>query len=180
MKLMIVYGTVEGQTFKICKYLQQQAEKAGHTVTMYNAIDNPKRPDGYDGVIVASSVHTGSYNAAVKHFVRQNYEALNEMPAGFISVSLTAAGADEESWRDLRNITKTFLDETHWKPAMVEQVAGALLYTKYDFFKKFIMRMISKKAGGGLDTHTDYEYTDWVQVNEFLSKFILLAESVPA
>ena len=93
---------------------------------------------------------------------------------------MSDAGTDEESWKDLQHITERFLDEVHWKPTMVEQVAGALLYTKYDFFKKFIMRMIAKKAGGATDTSTDVEYTDWVKVNEFLNKFLLLAEHVPA
>jgi menaquinone-dependent protoporphyrinogen oxidase len=180
MKLMIVYGTVEGQTFKIAKYLQQQAEKLGHTVIMYNAIDNPVNAGAYDAVIVGSSIHVGGYNAAVKHFVKENIDALNTMPSAFVSVSLTAAGTDEESWKDLEHITEKFLDEMHWKPALVEQVAGALLYTQYDFFKKFIMRMIAKKSGGSTDTGTDVEYTDWVKVNEFLNKFLLLAQGVPA
>jgi menaquinone-dependent protoporphyrinogen oxidase len=52
----------------------------------------------------------------------------------------------------------------------VEQVAGALRYTQYDFFKKFTLRMIAKRAGGSTDTSHDTEYTDWKQVNEILMK----------
>ena len=50
-------------------------------------------------------------------------------------------------------------------------VAGALLYSKYNFLIRFIMRRIAAQAGGDVDTSRDYEHTDWGAVDRFASQF---------
>ena len=54
---------------------------------------------------------------------------------------------------------------------MTIQIAGALKYTEYDFFKRLIMKMISKREGRSTDTSRDYEYTDWNAVTKFVTDF---------
>lgn len=54
---------------------------------------------------------------------------------------------------------------------MTAQIAGALKYTEYDYFKRLIMKMISKKEGGATDTSQDYEYTKWDEVTKFVNEF---------
>ena len=44
--------------------------------------------------------------------------------------------------------------------AAVKHVAGALLYTRYNIFKRWIMKRIVAKAGGDTDVSRDYDYTD--------------------
>lgn len=168
MKLLIVYGTTEGQTRKICTFLRDEAHRAGHQAELADASDSPRSPDGFDEVIVAASVHANSYQTSVKHYVRKYREALNSVPGVFISVSLTAVTDEPESWKELEQVTERFLQETGWHPLRVEQTAGALRYTEYNFFKKFIMRMIARKSGGDTDTSTDYEYTDWEKLKNLL------------
>lgn len=161
MKLLIVYGTTEGQTRKICRFIKDETEKYGCQVDLFNAIDEPLFPTDYDKVIIAGSIHVGGYQTAVKHYVKEHHLELSKKPSAFISVSLTAAGDDAESWKELNEITHKFLEETNWNPSDIVHAAGALKYSKYDFFKKMIMRMIAKQQGGGTDTSEDYEYTDW-------------------
>ena len=172
MNIVIIYGTTEGQTRKISEFLKTECENAGHTVSIFDGTATPPAPQNFDAVIIGASVHAGKYQSSVVHYAKEHHQALNEMPSAFFSVSLTAAGDNAESWKELEAITNKFLKEADWKPAAVEQVAGALLYTEYDFFKRFIMRMISKKAGGGTDTKQDYEYTDWEKVRTFLRNFL--------
>jgi menaquinone-dependent protoporphyrinogen oxidase len=176
MKLLIVYGTTEGQTRKIAEYLRTEAEKAGVQAALCDATCAPIAPDGYDGVIIASSVHMHKYQTSVEHYIMANLGTLNDMPTAFCSVSLTAAGDDAESWKELEELTARFLIETGWKPTMIQQVAGALRFTQYDFFKKFIMRMIAKKAGEK-DPSGDKEYTDWSKLNSFLAEFMKHAKN---
>ena len=52
-----------------------------------------------------------------------------------------------------------------------ELVAGALLYTRYNFLVRFVMRQITKAEGGDTDTSRDYEYTDWDAVDRFAEAF---------
>ena len=64
-----------------------------------------------------------------------------------------------------------FLEQAQWRPDHVELIAGALLYTKYNFLKRFLMRRISGSEGGDTDTSRDYEYTDWAAVERFAEMF---------
>jgi menaquinone-dependent protoporphyrinogen oxidase len=49
-------------------------------------------------------------------------------------------------------------------------VAGAILYTKYNFLLRFVMKQIAKKAGASTETSQDYEYTDWVALDRFVEE----------
>jgi menaquinone-dependent protoporphyrinogen oxidase len=47
-------------------------------------------------------------------------------------------------------------------------VAGALTYSKYNFFIKLIMKTMARRAGGPTDTSRDYEFTDWAALDRFV------------
>lgn len=177
MKIMIVYSTTEGHTHTIADFLDKEAQKQNHEAGLFNATVQPPSPDGYDAVIIAASVHAGKYQTSIEHYAREYHRELNELPVIFISVSLTAASDDEASWKELREQTESFMLSTGLEPDHIEYVAGALLYTKYDFFKRFIMRSITKKSGGDTDTSQDHVYTDWEQVAGIPSKLESLAAS---
>ncbi len=48
--------------------------------------------------------------------------------------------------------------------AYIEMIAGALKYTQYNWFIRWVMKGIARKEGGSTDTSRDHEYTDWRQV----------------
>jgi menaquinone-dependent protoporphyrinogen oxidase len=172
MKLLIVYGTTEGQTRKIAEYLKVEAEKQGAKVTLCDATSAVVDPEPYDAVMIGASLHAGRYQSSVAHYIKAHLDVLNNKPTAFLAVSLTAAGDDEESWQELKEITQSFLSETGWRPSDAEYVAGALRYAQYDFLKKYLMRMIAKKAGEKSTDQNDKEYTDWSKLNAFLLYFL--------
>ena len=65
-----------------------------------------------------------------------------------------------------------FIKATGWRPARTLPVAGALLYTKYNFFIRFVMRRISRQAGGPTDTSRDYQFTDWAAIDRFVAELV--------
>lgn len=174
MKVLIVYGTTEGQTRKVANFLGDEAEKLGHTVVVSDATSHPPEPHQYDVVLVGASMHMHKYQSSVYHYIKKNAGALNKTKSAFFSVSLSALseGHDKESWDELHQITNTLMTDTDWNPREIEYVAGALLYTKYDFFKRFIMRAIAKRGGGDVDTTHDHEYTHWKKVKAFLDNML--------
>lgn len=176
MNLLIVYGSTEGQTRKICEFLDDKARDMGHEVTLCDSTASPESPEGFDAVILAASVHMDQYQSSVRHYARDYHEALNKSHTAFVSVSLTAAMDEPDSWKELRENTENFLEETGWYPDFTEQVAGALRYSKYNWLKKQLMRMIAKKGSGDVDVSTDYEYTDWEQVEGLLKRLINTAQ----
>lgn len=172
MKILIIYGTTEGQTRKISHFMEDVLKGDGHDVTVADASEMPPAPSWYDAVIVGASIHIHKYQSAVVHYINRHVETLNSMPGAFFSVCLAVASDLEEEHNEARKITTDFLENVGWNPLMTTQIAGALKYTQYDFFKRIIMKMIAKKEGRTTDTSKDYEYTDWNAVREFVKEFV--------
>jgi len=179
MKILIVYGTTEGQTRKISHFMEATLKDAGYEVTVADASETPPSPSAYDAVIIGASIHIHKYQSAVVHYINRHVEALNKMPGAFFSVCLAIVSDLEEEHKEARKITTEFLEHAGWKPLMTTQIAGALKYTQYDFFKRLIMKMIAKREGRTTDTSKDYEYTDWIAVREFVKEFAVKAKIHP-
>ena len=69
---------------------------------------------------------------------------------------------------------ENFEQETGWTPAQIGLFGGALLYRKYGFLKRLMMKKIVSSKPGNLSTDTsrDHEYTDWDQVRRFAEDFL--------
>lgn len=172
-RLLIVYGTTEGQTRKIADFMAERAADQDHEVEIYDATGVPWGLDvgAFAAVIVAGSLHMGRHQGAIEHFVRHHHATLNRMPGVFISVSLAAAG-DAEDRHDAQACADQFLAVTGWRPKETHLVAGAFRYTQYDFFKRWIMRRIAREKGAPTDTSHDYELTDWDDVARIVDGFL--------
>jgi menaquinone-dependent protoporphyrinogen oxidase len=171
MKILIVYGTTEGQTRKISRFMEAILKDGGHEVTVADASETPPSPSAYDAVIIGASVHIHKYQSAVLHYINRHVEALNKRPCAFFSVCLAIASDFEEEHKEAKKITTDFLERVGWKPLMVTQIAGALKYTQYGFFTRLIMKKIAKREGRTTDTSKDHEYTDWNAIREFVVEF---------
>lgn len=182
MKLLLVYGTSEGQTRKIAQFVRDHLAQQGHQTLLVNAIDvtAASDPRGFDAVIIAASLHAGRYQSAVIHFVSKYLVAINARPNAFLSVSLAAASDDEDDALGLERCVVDFSQQTGWSPQRIHHVAGAFRYTSYDFFKRWAMKYIAHRKGGPTDTSEDHELTDWADLTEFIDHFSQKTESVPA
>lgn len=171
-RLLIVYGTTDGHTRRIAEAVAQDVANLGHTAFAVNASTHPRlEADAQDAVIVCAPIRTGRHPAAVARFVRENLGRLNHLPTAFFSVSLTAAGKDVSP---ARACVDAFLAQTGWRPGMVRLVAGALLYTRYNWFVRWMMRRIARQNGGDTDVSRDYVYTDWQRLRDDVEAFLQL------
>jgi menaquinone-dependent protoporphyrinogen oxidase len=175
-RLLVAYGTTEGHTRRICEFIADIARRNGCEVTLIDsAAPEAGRgmETGYDAAILAASVHEGKHQSAMTHFVKDNMSWLNQLPGMFLSVSLAIAAEDPKSRAEAQDNLRRFLEETGWQPAHTRCVAGALLYTRYNFLKRFVMHLIAQRAGGGTDTSCDYDYTDWIDLRNFITDFLV-------
>ncbi len=174
LRVLIAYGTSEGQTGRIAEHLANVIRSHGHQafpVDVERASAPP--PDGYDAVIVGASIHMGKHERNVVHYVRRNRAALERLPSAFFSVSLAARDNTDEAHKEAEGYVEKFIQQTGWRPLMVELFAGALLYTQYGFFTRWIMRKIARDKGSpDTDTTRDYVYTDWHRVQGFAEEFL--------
>ena len=170
-RILVLYGTTDGHTAKIAATVADALRTSGAAVDLIEAGTKEPEPEAYQGVIVAASVHARGYQRSVRQWVRRHAEALRGKPSAFLSVSLGVLQKDPDVQRDVEAIVSGFLRATRWQPAMVQNVAGAVLYTKYNLLKRWIMKRIVANAGGATDTSRDYEYTNWAELHAFAERF---------
>ena len=183
IRILIAYGSTDGQTARISKYLAQVIRGQGCEADPVDVRrSDATLADGYDGVIVGASVHRGKHQRWVRDYIRENRAALDRLPSAFFSVSLAAQDDRKAARQEVARYLAEFARETGWRPDKVAVFAGALLYTRYGFFTRWIMRKITRSTGSpDLDTSRDYVYTDWGSVKRFAREFLatLVPEETP-
>jgi menaquinone-dependent protoporphyrinogen oxidase len=181
-RILILYGTTDGHTAKISAALAETLRLDGAFVDVVDAgarVPSPG-PEQYTAIIVAASVHASGYQSSVRRWVAANVRALRDRPTAFVSVCLGVLQHDPTVDRELQAILHRFYRLTGWQPAVTKIVAGALLYTRYGWLKRLVMRRIAAKAQGDVDTSRDYEYTDWTDLKGFARDFLLRVEQPDA
>jgi menaquinone-dependent protoporphyrinogen oxidase len=180
-RILVLYGTTDGHTAKVAQSIRDTLRALGASVDIIEAGTTFCRPEDYTGVIVAASVHAGGYQTAVRDWLRAHLDGLGRRPTAFVSVCLGVLQQDPRVQEELATIIDRFLGETGFRPTVTKMVAGALLYTRYNWIKRWAMRRIVRKAGGDIDTSRDYEYTDWNDLRVFAEQFAqrVTASTVP-
>jgi menaquinone-dependent protoporphyrinogen oxidase len=184
MKVAVFFATREGQTSKIANRIAEDLRAKGVAVDVVNVKEQATAPawPTYATAFVAASVHTGRHERETIEFVRRYRDDLKRIGAVFISVSMSEAGAEdvhasavrrERSATDAQRMVDVFIKETGWKPERYLRVAGALLYTQYNFLVRFVMKRISRQNGGPTDTSRDYEFTNWAALDRFVDEVAL-------
>lgn len=168
-RIVILYGTTDGQTRRIAQHVADGLVAEGVETTVVDAAAAPADFSfaGADAAVIAGSVRMGKHQRALTRIVRAHAAELAQIPSAFLSVSLSAAHDTEPARREVRKCIKKFLDDTRWTPDSVLPVAGALVFSRYGFFLKRVMRFLSRVNGGDTDMSRDYEYTDWNQLTGF-------------
>ena len=75
----------------------------------------------------------------------------------------------ERAAADVQRMIDVFVKKTGWRPARSLPVAGALAYSRYNVFVRFIMKRIAREAGAPTDTSRDYVFTDWPALDRFVA-----------
>jgi menaquinone-dependent protoporphyrinogen oxidase len=171
--ILVVYGTSYGQTAKIVRRIADRLTTEGHRVSICrgDALPSEQTLDDFDAVLVAGSVLYGKHQPYVRDFVRRNVRRLNAAPSAFLSVCGALAGSWSKGQLEARKYIERFLAETGWQPQVAKSFAGGLPYTRYRFFTRWMMRLISRQTGRPTDTSRDWEFTDWDAVDRFALQF---------
>jgi menaquinone-dependent protoporphyrinogen oxidase len=179
-RTLIVYGSSEGQTAKIARAIAIRLNLDGIDTDVVQAGTRDPRPCHYAAIIVAGSVHAGGYQKPVAKWIRAHLAEFGNVPTAFVSVCLGVISKKEKDRDEARAMPRRFADGLAWHPTVIKVVAGALPYTQYNFFTRWIMKRIVSEAGGDTDTSRDYEYTDWKDLNDFADRFAALVTPVMA
>ncbi len=174
MRILIAYGTTEGHTEAIARFIDKRFLTHGLDASLVPLATSEPMPDPahYTLVIIAASLHGGRYQPDVVAFCSRHHETLNAMPSVFFSVSLSAM-SDEKDDRDLlAKLNAGFFEETAWKPKAIHEIAGALRFSKYDFLKDWVMKYIAWKRGIPRKGDEDEVFTDWEALGKIVDDLV--------
>lgn len=176
-RILVLFGTTDGHTAKIAQAVADTLMAEGCAVDLVNASEGTAdvTPEPYDGVIVAASVHIGSFQRPVTRWVARHAAALDAKPTAFFSVCLGILEHEPKVRQELDTIVGKFLKTTGWHPTRRHFVAGATPFTRYNWVKRWIMKRMVAKGGGSTDTSRDIEYTDWNDLRALTRSFARLA-----
>lgn len=175
--ILVAYATTEGHTRKIAEFIAERLRIRGHRVDLVDAATPAAEmvTPIYQGAILGGPVHQHRHPAALQQFVARNHSWLAALPCAVFSVSLTAALDDADSRVEVQRLLDELVDDCALKPVATRCIAGALKYTRYDYFKRLVMRLIAGRKGQDTDTSMDHEYTTWTDVEAFVDEFLRTA-----
>ena len=172
-RVLVMYATTHGQSGKIAGEIAASMRAAGATVSLGNVDEAwTSDPRDYSTVVLVAPVHAGQFPSAMRQWARQYHAALASRPSAFVAVCLAVVNRTPKVDQDLRTMLDRFYKVTGWQPKETKVVAGALKYTKYNWFTRWMMKRIVGKAGGDVDTSRDFEYTDWEDLRDFALRFL--------
>ena len=169
---LLIYSTRDGQTKKICHAIERDlvaADTQVQCISLEQATDIDWSQ--VDKVIIGASIRYGHFNKALAAFIKRFQGELEQRTNGFFCVNLTARKPDKNT-PGTNAYMRKFIATSPWQPQLQKVFAGALLYTKYRWNDKLIIRLIMKITGGVTDTSQDIEYTDWSKVADFAQEII--------
>ncbi|MDR0432489.1 MAG: menaquinone-dependent protoporphyrinogen IX dehydrogenase [Bifidobacteriaceae bacterium] len=170
-RVLVVQGSRFGQSEKIAKAVCEVLQSRG-MLTDLVALDRSTRPDPlvHTAFALVTSVRYGHFDKNAKRLLKRHRTWVDGVPTLLMTVSLTARTPEK---RDpaVHVYTRKFLEQTAWQPTMVEVVAGALEYPRYNWFDRMMIRFIMRITGGETNPTANIEYTDWTQVTTAATTF---------
>jgi menaquinone-dependent protoporphyrinogen oxidase len=172
MRILVIHASFDGQTQRIAERIGTVVGRAGHEVRTIAARDGfiEQAIRWSDAVVIGAAIRYGHCQPVLEHAVRDNRALLGERPTAFFSVCMSAAGPNAKPATAMGYIDE-FITRTGWQPGRIASFAGALPWSRYNPFIRFMMKIIVGMAGGDTDTSRDYEYTDWTDVEQFAAGF---------
>ena len=174
MKVLIAYATGEGQTRKIATSVADWVRGRGHDVFLLDSASmaGDFRAQGFGAFIIAGSLHYKKHQKSLIRFVKKNRGVMLHAPGLFLSVSSVAVREDEDGQAIALSCIGKFIEQTGWLPTVSMPVGGAMMYTKYKFVLRALLKKICEREGGPTDTSRDYEFTDWTALESAVSRFL--------
>lgn len=178
MIVLVGYVSIEGQSRKIAEAIASTVETAGDRAALFDVASMAEyaleRPEA---VILCAPIHGGRYPATFVDFVRRERDFLASVPSAFVSVSLFIASDTAEEREEAMRFPSALQAETGWHPAALHHAAGALRYSEYDFFKRWMAKRLAAQQGKSTDSGADHEYTDWAALASFTNGFLQAAKA---
>ena len=165
-KFLIIYSTTDGHTKIICERIKNFLNDE-HIVELLSLEDSKKiNLSDFEKIIIGASIRYGKHSRELYKFINLNKNILDQKKNAFFSVNVVARKSEKNTAETNPYINK-FLKISKWRPNKINVFAGKVDYPNYNFFDKYIIKLIMFITNGPTDTSRSYEFTDWSKVDDF-------------
>lgn len=165
--ILLLYSTVDGHTLTICQHIRRELEAEGNTVTLSKIEDAGDTDlDPFDKIVLGASIRYGKHRPSVFEFVDKHREQLDGKPSAFFTVNIVAR-KPEKNRPETNPYLKKFLQQSRWRPRLLDVFAGRLDYPRYRPLDRLMIRFIMLITKGPTDPASVVEFTDWQRVDAF-------------
>ena len=169
-KFLIIYSTTDGHTKKICQRIKNFLTDE-NLVELFSLEDSKKvNLSNFEKIIIGASIRYGKHSKELYKFINLNKNILDQKKSAFFSVNVVARKPEKNTAETNPYINK-FLKISKWKPNKISVFAGKVDYPSYNFFDKYVIKLIMFITKGPTDTSQSYEFTDWSKVDDFSKEF---------
>ena len=168
---LIVYSSIDGHTKKISTKIAEYLSESNNVDLASLVEAKTLSLKNYQQIIIGASIRYGNYRKDLFEFIEKNLDDLNEKENAFFSVNVVARKSEKNTAESNPYVNK-FLKTTKWKPKNLDVFAGVVDYPVYNFFDKFMIKLIMLITSGPTDTKARFEFTDWGRVERFAKDFV--------
>lgn len=175
--ILLLYSSRFGHCQRVATRLSEHLQALGHNCLIQNLETMPQNEASYAqehlgkyaAIVVVASIRYGFFHSKVGQFVQNNLSTLRNTLDVFVPITLIARKPEKRSVAT--NVyARKFLAKTGWNPKIISFIAGELLYPTYNFFDRFMIKLIMRMSKGDLDTSRSYDYTNWDDVAALASQ----------
>ena len=168
---LIVYSSIDGHTKKISTKIAEYLSESNNVDLASLLEAKTLSLKNYQQIIIGASIRYGNYRKDLFEFIEKNLDDINEKENAFFSVNVVARKSEKNTAESNPYVNK-FLKTTKWKPKNLDVFAGVVDYPVYNFFDKFMIKLIMWITSGPTDTKARFEFTDWERVKGFAKDLI--------
>ncbi|GGE36779.1 flavodoxin domain-containing protein [Actibacterium pelagium] len=172
MTVMIAYGSIEGQTGKIARYVDKLVKAAGFETQLIDTADPMVAAplDKASHVILAAPVHERRHPKPFEVFVEAQRKDLAAPKTLVLSVSLKAAFEDGQE--EAQDYLTEMLMRTDFEPDETLLVAGAVRPEAYGYFETEVVRHVVLRDQQVDPSDGVREFTDWDALKDKVTAFL--------
>ena len=174
--VLIAYYSHAGHTARIVRTLMETIVAEGHACDMIDMMEAVREGvdwSRYDIVIVGSPIVYGVYNKIVWQFCFKFQHILETKPNSFFNVTVVARSPLKATPEGNKYLQR-FVARSPWKPRDLKCFAGKVDYPNWNWFERFMIRIIMKITDGPTDPSVSIDYTDYEDVRGYARHCLIL------